>query len=83
MYKSDSDKFIIGNSAILPPLKGLEGIGENAARKIVEGRNIKKFISIEDLINRGKANKPVIEALTKHGCLNDLPEINQISLFNI
>jgi DNA polymerase-3 subunit alpha (Gram-positive type) len=83
LYRSDSDKFLISEKGILPPLKGLEGVGENAARKIVEERNIKSFISIEDLINRGKANKPVIEALTKHGCLDELPESNQISLFSI
>ena len=83
LYRSHSDRFLISENAILPPLKGLEGVGENAARKIVEEREIKKFMSIEDLINRGKANKPVIEALSKHGCLNELPESNQISLFNI
>ena len=83
LYKSDSDIFLISDSGILPPLKSLDGIGENAAKKIVEERNIKSFISVEDLINRGKANKSVIEALTKHGCLDELPESNQISLFSI
>lgn len=83
LYKSHSDKFLIGNNGIIPPLKGLEGIGENAARKIVEERKITDFISVEDLVNRGKVSKTVIEALTIHGCLKGLPESNQISLFNI
>lgn len=83
LYKSDSDIFLIGENGIIPPLKALEGIGENAARKIVEEREIKEFISIEDLVNRGKANKSVIEALSKHGCIDDIPESNQISLFSI
>ena len=83
LYASDSDKFIIGKHGILPPLKGLDGVGENAARKIVEEREISKFISIEDLVKRGKVSRTVVEALSKHGCLEDLPESNQISLFNI
>ena len=83
IYKSDSDKFIIDENGILPPLKSLEGLGENVARKIIEEREISKFISIEDLVNRGKVSKPVLEVLTNHGCLKDLPYSNQISLFNI
>lgn len=83
LYKSDSDKFIIDDNGIVPPLKSLEGLGENVARKIVEERNISRFISIEDLVARGKVSKPVLEVLTNHGCLGDLPLSNQISLFNI
>ncbi|WP_353095271.1 PolC-type DNA polymerase III [Tissierella praeacuta] len=83
LYKSDSDKFIIDEEGIIPPLRSLEGLGENVARKIVEERNISRFISVEDLVNRGKVSKPVLEVLTNHGCLGDLPLSNQISLFNI
>jgi DNA polymerase-3 subunit alpha (Gram-positive type) len=83
LYKSHSDKFIIDENGILPPLKSLEGLGENVARKIVEERNIKRFISREDLVNRGKVSKPALEVLMNHGCLEELPESNQISLFNI
>lgn len=81
LYKSDSDKFLIGEKGLIPPLKCLEGVGETAARNIVKERERQKFISIEDLVNRTKISKTVIEALRDHGCLNDLPESNQISLF--
>ncbi len=83
LYRSDSDRFIIGENGILPPLKGLDGVGENAARKIVEERDVSKFMSIEDLVKRAKVSRTVIEALANHGCLCSLPESNQISLFNI
>lgn len=83
LYRSHSDRFIIGENGILPPLKGLDGVGENAARKIVEEREISRFMSIEDLVQRAKVSRTVIEALSNHGCLKDLPESNQISLFNI
>src|SRR5699024_3116585 len=83
LYNSDSDKFIIGNDGILPPLKGLDGVGENAAKQIVKAREVSDFISIEDLVKRGKINRTAIEALKNHGCLDGIPESNQISLFSI
>jgi len=83
LYRSHSDKFLLEEEGILPPLKCLEGLGESVARKIVEERNISKFISIEDLVNRCKVSKPVLEVLKNHGCLKDLPKSNQLSLFSI
>ncbi len=83
LYKSDSDKFKIGEKGIIPPLKSLEGVGETAARNIAKERDREKFISIEDLVYRTKISKTVVEVLREHGCLNGLPETNQISLFNI
>jgi DNA polymerase-3 subunit alpha (Gram-positive type) len=83
LYKSDSDKFIIGKEGIIPPLKSLQGVGETVARNIVSEREKREFISKEDLINRTKASVTVVEALENHGCLNGLPESNQISLFSV
>lgn len=83
LYKSHSDKFLIDKNTILPPLKSLDGVGENAARNIMHEREKSKFISIEDLVKRTRVSKTVIEALINHGCLNGLPESNQISLFSI
>ncbi|EOD00618.1 PolC-type DNA polymerase III [Caldisalinibacter kiritimatiensis] len=83
LYKSDSDRFLIGNEGIIPPLKSLQGVGENAARRICKEREKGKFISVEDLVNRTKVSKTVIEALRNHGCLDGMSESNQLSLFNI
>jgi DNA polymerase-3 subunit alpha (Gram-positive type) len=83
LYRSDSDRFLIGENGILPPLKSLEGVGETAARNIVKERENDKFLSIEDFVTRTKVSKTVVEALREHGCFSDLPESNQISLFNI
>ncbi|WDV47737.1 PolC-type DNA polymerase III [Clostridiaceae bacterium M8S5] len=82
LYKSDSDKFLLIDGFIVPPLKSLQGVGENAARNIVKERQKGEFISIEDLMNRAKVNKTSIEALRQHGCLEGMHEKNQLSLFN-
>ncbi len=83
IYKSDSDKFIIEEDGLLPPLKSLQGVGENAAKSIVKARKSGKFLSIEDIVTRSKATKTVIEALQEHGCLEGMSEKNQLSIFNI
>ncbi len=80
-YKSDANKFMIIGNNLLPPLIGLQGVGENAAYNICKTRKKADFISIEDLRERAKVSKTVIETLQKHGCLNELPDTNQLSLF--
>ncbi|QLY82022.1 PolC-type DNA polymerase III [Clostridium intestinale] len=81
LYESDSIKFKIENGAIRPPMNSLQGVGDNAAKSIVEVRKDGEFISKEDLRIRAKISKTVIETLTIHGCLEGLGETNQISLF--
>ncbi|WP_434639339.1 PolC-type DNA polymerase III [Thermoanaerobacterium thermosaccharolyticum] len=81
LYKSDAIKFLITKDGILPPLNSLEGIGKQAAKIIAEERKNGKFLSIEDLRNRTRISKTVIEILKQHRCLQDIPESNQLSLF--
>lgn len=83
LYQSDDSKFMIVDGKILPPLRSLPGMGENAAKGIVEARENGVFLSIEDLVQRAKVNKTSIEGLRSVGCLEGLPESNQLSLFSI
>ena len=81
LYTSDSDRFKITDGKLLPPLKTLQGVGENAAKNIVKGRSKGEFLSIQDLIEKTKVTKTVVEALRENHCIRDLPETNQLSLF--
>lgn len=81
IYKSDSQKFLIVDGGLLPPLNSLQGLGINAAKSIVETRKDREYLSVEDLRNRAKVSKTVIEILKKHGCLDGVPESNQLTLF--
>ncbi|MFX0549072.1 PolC-type DNA polymerase III [Hathewaya histolytica] len=81
IYKSSSVKFILEDDSIRLPLSALQGVGKNAAKSIEEARVDGEFISKEDLRNRAKVTKTVIEALDKHGCLRGLPDTNQLSFF--
>ena len=83
LYHSDDSKFMVVEGKILPPLRSLQGMGESAAKGIVAARGKGDFLSIEDLVQRAKVNKTSIEGLRSAGCLDGLPETNQLSLFSI
>lgn len=82
LYKSDASKFIMLKNSLLPSLQSLTGVGETAAKNIVEARKLGKFSSIEDLKVRAGITKTSIAALQEHGCLKGLSESNQTSLFD-
>lgn len=81
LYKSEAEKFIVVDEGIRPPLRALQGLGSNAALSIVKEREKCPFISVEDLRERTKISKTLIEIMRNHGCLEGLPENNQLSLF--
>ncbi|MCM3765730.1 PolC-type DNA polymerase III [Neobacillus niacini] len=81
LYKSDASEFIIDGNSLIPPFNSIPGLGTNAAVNIVKAREDGEFLSKEDLQQRGKVSKTILEYLDKQGCLSALPEQNQLSLF--
>jgi len=81
LYKSHSTKFRIENGAIRPPLNSIPGLGTVAAESIEEAKKDGEFMSIDELQQRGKIGKSVIELLKKFGCLEGMTQSNQMSLF--
>ncbi|MBQ6446258.1 PolC-type DNA polymerase III [Cytobacillus oceanisediminis] len=81
LYKSSATEFIIEGNALIPPFNSIPGLGTNAAINIVEARKNGEFLSKEDLQQRGKVSKTIMQYLDNHGCLADMPDQNQLSLF--
>ncbi|RBP95284.1 DNA polymerase-3 subunit alpha (Gram-positive type) [Cytobacillus firmus] len=81
LYRSSANEFIIDGNSLIPPFNSIPGLGTNAAFNIVKAREEGEFLSKEDLQQRGKVSKTIIEYLDNHGCLESLPEQNQLSLF--
>ncbi|MCI1943910.1 PolC-type DNA polymerase III [Clostridium luticellarii] len=81
LYKSSADRFLIEEEGIRIPINALAGVGENAAKNIVEAREKGEFISKEDLRMRAGVSKTVIETLDRYGALRGMSETNQLSLF--
>lgn len=81
--KSDAKHFVITEDelGLIIPFRALDGLGDNVAESIVKARKEAPFISQEDLQKRGKVNKTALEKLKMLGCLDNLNESNQLSLF--
>ena len=81
IYRSAAVDFLIDDDGqILPPLNSLPGVGTNAAEAFVVIRQAGPFISMDDMLRR-KVPKGVIETLRLAGCLGNMPETSQVSLF--
>ena len=81
LYKSKGFKFDVTENGLLPPLCAVQGLGENATKNIVEEREKGQFETIENLVERTKLSKTVIEILKNNGVLKGIPDTNQLSLF--
>ncbi|MFC4077868.1 PolC-type DNA polymerase III [Salinithrix halophila] len=81
LYHSHATHFIVDGDSLIPPFSSVAGIGANAARNIVEAREGGEFLSIEDLSKRSRISSAVVDVLRRLGCLEGLPESNQLSLF--
>ena len=80
--KSDSKNFVVSSEGhLIPPFRTIDGLGETVSRAIVEERNKKAFLSIEDLQNRAKVSGTLIDKLRDMHILDGLPESSQLSLF--
>lgn len=81
LYRSDAVNFIVDGDSLIPPFKTIEGLGVNAAHNIVKAREQGEFLSKEDLRQKAKLSKTVLDELDAHGCLEGMEEQNQLSFF--
>ncbi|WP_102028253.1 PolC-type DNA polymerase III [Salirhabdus sp. Marseille-P4669] len=81
LYRSSATEFIVDGNTLIPPFNAIDGLGTNAAINIVKAREEGEFLSKEDLRERSRISKTVLEYLDSQGCLEGLPEANQLSLF--
>ena len=82
LYESDATKFLIQNGKLRPPFVSVSGLGETAAYDIMNGRQGKQFVSIEEFAAAcPKVSKTHIENLKQAGAFADLPDTSQMSLF--
>lgn len=81
LWESDATRFLVTPKGLLPPFSSLQGLGESAAKTLAALRDRNMIKSVEDIQSQGKLSKTVVEVLQQHGCLEGLPERNQLSLF--
>lgn len=81
IYKSDATRYLIEDGKIRLPFCSIGGIGDNAAKNLVECINKGDFISIEELKEQSGVSKTVFEILENMGAFAELPKTAQLSLF--
>ena len=82
IYKAKATKFQIIDGKLMPALNTIDGMGDNAAIAVAEAAKDGKFLSRDDFRQRTKATKTVIDLMGDLGLLGDMPESNQLSLFD-
>ena len=83
IYRAEPHRFQIIDGKLMPSLNSIEGLGDNAAVAIAEAAKDGPFLSKDDFRQRTKASKTVIELMSDLGLFGDLPESNQLSLFDL
>lgn len=81
LYKSDASVFVIDGDTLIPPFDAIPSLGTSVAKTIVEARKDGEFLSKEDFQQRGRVSKTVVEYMDELGCLEGMPDANQLSLF--
>ena len=83
IFRAHSRNFQIIDRNVMPSLSSIDGLGEKAADAIMEAAKDGPFLSKDDFRSRTKVSKTVIDMMSDLGLLGDIPESNQISLFDL
>ena len=83
IYKSKATKFQIVDGKLLPPFSSIEGMGEKAAEAVEDAAKDGKYLSLDDFRVRTKTSKTVIDFMADLGLFGNLPQSNQLSLFDL
>ena len=82
IFKAQSRLFQVIDGKIMPSLSSIDGLGEKAAAAIVAAAKDGPFLSRDDFRDRTKVSKTVVDLMAQLGLLGELPESNQIRLFD-
>lgn len=82
LFKVQATRFQIVDGKLMPSLSSIEGLGNKAAESIVEAALGGAFLSRQDFRERAKVGQTVSDKLLELGILSDIPESNQLSLFD-
>lgn len=83
LYQAKAHRFQIIDGKLMPALDTIEGLGDKAADAVVEAAKDGKFLSKDDFRDRTKVSKTVIDLMDDLKLFGDIPQSNQMSLFDL
>ncbi|MCM1415844.1 MAG: PolC-type DNA polymerase III, partial [bacterium] len=83
LFTVQAKLFQIVDGKLMPSLISIDGLGDRAAESIVEAVKDGPFLSKDDFRDRTKASKSITDLMDQLGILGDIPESNQISIFDL
>ena len=83
IYRAKARMFQIVDGKLMPSLASIEGMGDKAAEAVEEASKDGPYLSLDDFRQRTKVSKTVIDLMADLGLFGDLPQSNQLSLFDL
>ena len=83
LYRAKAKEFQVIDGKVMPSFSAIEGMGDKAAEMLEAAAKDGKFLSKDDLRERAKVSKTVVETMSDLGLLDGMPEGNQLSIFDL
>ena len=83
LYRAKAKMFQIIDGKLMPSLASIEGMGDKAAEAVEEASKDGPYLSLDDFRQRTKVSKTVIDLMHDLGLFGNLPQSNQLSLFDL
>ena len=82
IFTAKARTFQVIDGKIMPSFTSIEGLGENVADLMEAAMKDGPFLSKQEFRERTKANQTIVNTMSQLGLLGDLPESNQLSIFD-
>ena len=73
---------VADDKSIIPPFASIDGLGDTVAKNLVDERQKRPFLSIEEVQYRAKVSGTLIDKMKFMGIFDGMSESNQLSLFD-
>ena len=82
LYRAKAKQFQIIDGKLMPSFASIDGMGDKAAEAVELAAKDGPYLSLDDFQQRTKVSKTVIDKMAGLGLFGDLPQSNQLSLFD-
>ncbi|TNK83519.1 PolC-type DNA polymerase III [Mycoplasmopsis pullorum] len=85
LHRSLDTQWVVDREAkkLIPPFSTIDGLGISVAKSIVDARNEREFISVNDFKKRTLVNNTQMKSLRDLGVFEQVNETDQLILFNV